>query len=402
MSATASTAIPPEQIDALERPILEAATLPGEAYWRPDIEELELEHVFRREWICVGRIEDVAKPGDFITQSIGPDPLIVVRDGEGEIRAHLNVCRHRGCQLVEGEGSVKAFRCPYHGWLYGLNGELRGTPDFKATKNFKKSDYPLHPLKVEVWEGFVLVNFDLEAKPFAPRVSDATRWGADKYRMGEMVTTHRWSYQLNCNWKTYVENYIEAYHIPWVHPETFQPLTPMKRWIDYPDISDQPWAIMVGQTPGLTFSDSGDAMFPVSPGLTDLPPEYDGMPIWLVYPTMMVIPVVDAMIYYVAFPRGPESCEVILRLALHKDSVAAIEAGDEKFREASEMYARNTEMFIDEDNRICQMQQGGLRSRGATPGRFCYHEQLARKFDQWVAEKAYKGLSHGNGNGHGA
>ena len=101
MSAPASTAIPSEQIDALERPILEAATLPGEAYWRPDIEELELERIFRREWICVGRVEDVAKPGDFITQSIGTDPLIIVRDGEGEIRAHLNVCRHRGCRWLK-------------------------------------------------------------------------------------------------------------------------------------------------------------------------------------------------------------------------------------------------------------------------------------------------------------
>jgi phenylpropionate dioxygenase-like ring-hydroxylating dioxygenase large terminal subunit len=173
----------------------------------------------------------------------------------------------------------------------------------------------------------------------------------------------------------------------------------MKNWIDFPDITDQPWAIMVGQNPGLSLSDNGDALFPVSPALADLPPEFDGMPIWLVYPTMMVIPMVDCMIYYVAYPRGPEGCEVTLRLCLHQDAVAQLSAGDQEAREAAEMYARNTEMFIAEDNRICQMQQIGLRSRGATPGRFCYHEQLAKRFDVWVADKAYKDSSNGYGNG---
>jgi choline monooxygenase len=399
VNPTAGPALAPDQLEALERPVLEAETLPGEAYWRPDIFDRELEHIFRREWICIGRVEDIPGPGDFMTQMIGSDPLIIVRDGDGEIRAHLNVCRHRGCQLVEGTGTVKAFRCPYHGWMYGLTGELRGTPDFKDTKNFRKSDYPLQSLKVEVWEGFILVNFDVEAEPFAPRISDAKKWGVDKYRIGEMVTTNRWTYQLDCNWKTYVENYIEEYHIPWVHPDTFQLLTPMKNWIDFPDITDQPWAVMVGQNPGLSLSDTGDALFPVSPALADLPPEFDGMPIWLVYPTMMVIPMVDCMIYYVAYPRGPEGCEVTLRLCLHQDTVARLSAGEQEACEAAEMYARNTEMFIAEDNRICQMQQIGLRSRGATPGRFCYHEQLAKRFDVWVADKAYKDSSNGHGNG---
>jgi choline monooxygenase len=377
------------EIDAVSRPTLEAETLPPECYWDPELYERELQTIFFKEWICVGRVDDVPEPGDYLTTNIATEPVVVVRDADGKVRAYLNVCRHRGCSLVEGTGKAKAFRCPYHGWMYGLNGELRGTPDFKETKNFSKSDYPLFTVKVEIWEGFILISLDADATPFADRVSETPRFGLDKYEMSRMRTTHRWEYQLDCNWKTYVENYIEEYHIPWVHPETFQLLTPMKSWAEYPEITDQPWAIMIGQNPGLSFSDSGDAMFPVAPGLADLPVEYDGMPIWLAYPTMMVIPTVDALIYYVAFPEGPEKCRVILRLCVPEESAKAYAEGHPETTKAVEEYARNAEGFLSEDNNICQQQQIGLRSRHGGPGRFSKHEGLAREFDQWVAERAY-------------
>jgi choline monooxygenase len=395
-----SYAIPAEQIEALSRPTLEAHTLPAEAYWDPAIFQREIERIFYTQWTCVGRVEDVPEAGDYMTVNIATEPLIVVRDGEGEIRAHLNVCRHRSCRLVREDGNTNAFRCPYHGWLFALNGELRGTPDFKETKGFDKADYSLFSAKVEIWEGFIMVNIDGRAGPFKDLVADANQWGCDKYRMGEMVTTHRWEYDLACNWKTYVENFIEEYHIPWVHPESFQLITPMKKWKEYPEITSNPWSIMIGQTPGLTFSDTGDALFPVSPGLDNLPPEYDGMPIWLVFPTLMVIPVVDALIYYVAFPDGPERTRIILRLALHKDAAAAWAARDPQAYEAGEQYANNATFFLDEDNYISQEQQIGLRSRLGTPGRFSKHEGLAREFDQWVADHAYRPQPAANGNGH--
>jgi choline monooxygenase len=397
---TEGYAVAPEQLEALARPTLDAETLPAECYWKPEIFERELQNIFFKEWLCVGRVEDIPNAGDYMTVSIASEPLIIVRDAQGEVRAHLNVCRHRACQLVQGEGSVKAFRCPYHGWMYALNGELRGTPDFKETRNFNKADYSLHSAKVEIWEGYIMINMNADAAPFKDQVSDANIWGLDRYRMGEMVTTHRWEYDIKCNWKVYVENFIEEYHIPWVHPETFQPMTPMKRWVEYPDLTDQPHTIMIGQTPGLSFSDTGDALFPVSPGLDSLPVEYDGMPIWLAYPTLMVIPVVDALVYYVAFPDGPENTKIMLRLCLHKDAVEAYNAGDPQALAAGDEYARNAETFLAEDNAISEQQQVGLRSRHGTTGRFCKHEGLARAFDKWVADKAYGPAAATDGAGH--
>src|SRR4029453_2231967 len=109
------------------------------SYWSPEIYEHELETIFLREWICVGREEEIPNVGDFFTRTIAQDNVIVVRDAPDSIRAHSNFCRHRGCQVVtEPAGNAKSFRCPYHGWMYALDGELRGAPDFKETVNFDK------------------------------------------------------------------------------------------------------------------------------------------------------------------------------------------------------------------------------------------------------------------------
>lgn len=394
-----------QDMEALNRPPLEASTLPPHCYWSPAVHEAEAEHVFRREWICVGRVEDVPEPGDFFTDTVITEPLIVVRDGDGEIRTHLNVCRHRGCQLVEGKGTANAFRCPYHGWMYGLNGELRGTPDFKETRNFDKADFPLHEVRTEIWEGFILVNLDHDAQPFHELASDSIRWGADKYAMGEFVTTHRWQWDLACNWKIYVENAIEEYHVPWVHAETFQPVAPMKGWIEFPDLSDQPWAVMVGQFPGITLSTSGDALLPITPSIAELPPEFDGMPICLYYPGFIVLPMLDSLIYYMVLPTGPETCQLRAALCVPRESAAAHAKGPGSAAyDAVEEYAGNVGPFVDEDNKIAEMQQVGIRSRQANSGRFSKHEGLAWQFDTWVARRAYGGdgaPANGNGNGNG-
>lgn len=383
-------ALAPEAIEAVSRPAIEATTLPPECYTDPGLYQREIERVFWNEWICVGRTDDVSEVGDFFTTSIGAEPLVIVRDGNGEIRAHFNVCRHRRCAVVEGSGTVKSFKCPYHGWMYALDGTLRATPAFKETLAFDKADYPLMSARVELWDGFIFVNLNEDAPPFASQVSEVTRWGQERYRMGAMVSTHRWEYRVECNWKAYVENFIESYHVPWVHPETFGLLTPLKRWVVFPDISEQSWALQIGQTPGLSWSDSGDALLPVSPELEGLPVEYDGMPVWLLFPTLMVLPTVDSLVYYVAFPEGPERTRVIVRLCVPPEAASEyFGEGDPDVVGAVEEYARNVKAFLDEDNRICQLQRVGLGSRRGVPGRFSEHEALTRSFDQWLAVRAY-------------
>lgn len=368
---------------------LEAATLPPEAYWSEELYQRELETIFYREWFCVGRVEDVAKPGDYFTYNLATEPLIIVRDHEDEIHAHLNVCRHRACPVVEGSGNTPAFKCPYHGWMYGLAGDLRGAPEFRYTKNFNKKEYPLVSAKVEIWEGFIMVNLDPDSEPFAPRVSECSKFGAEKYHMGDQVTIMTWHHELNCNWKAWIENSIEEYHIPWVHAATFQPVSPMKGWVDFPDITDQPWILMVGQFPGFSMSNTGEALFPVNPDTADLPPEYDGVPIWVVYPAFGMLNTVDSTLYYTVHPDGPQKCDLRLGLTIPREAAEAVAAGDPKAKAAADEYIANCEAFLVEDNAITQKQHQGLRSVHGRRGRFSKHELLAWKFDKWVAERAY-------------
>ena len=227
--------IPRRKLDAVMLPALEAHTLPPKAYWSEEILDLELEHVFFKEWVCTGRVEDIPKPGDYYARTLATEPIVVVRDAEGEIRAHLNVCRHRGCEIVHGSGHVKSFRCPYHGWLYSLNGDLRGTPDFQETLNFDKKDYGLRALRVEVWNNFIMVNLDPDATPYSQRMSEISDWGLDKYDLASFVTIDRFERPVECNWKVYVENGAEAYHVPWVHPG-LQDMAPMKGWGELPRV----------------------------------------------------------------------------------------------------------------------------------------------------------------------
>ncbi len=374
---------------ALQLPPLEAWTLPPSAYWSEEAYRAELEHIFYKEWTCIGRVEDMPEVGDFSTHAIATESVIVVHDSENQLRAHLNVCRHRGCQLVSGSGKTKAFRCPYHGWMYALNGELRGAPDFKETVGFSKKDFSLHPVQLEIWEGFVLVNLDSTAGPFHERVSDVKLWGLQHYGIDTQITTHRWRYELDCNWKTYVENYIEEYHVPWVHSDTLQPLTPMKSHVEFPELSPQQWDIVVAQSPGMTLSDSGDALFPVSPDIGKISPEFLGLPIWMCYPAFGVIPMLDCTLYYNLLPLGPESCELRIGMTLPATAAAALEDEDQRAVAAAEEYERNVESFVKQDNDICVRQQLGLRSLKAGSGRFCKHEGLAWKFDNWVARTAY-------------
>jgi choline monooxygenase len=373
----------------LSKPHLEATTLPPRSYWAPEFFEREVEHIFAREWIAVGRVDDVAEPGDYFTVTVGTEPVIVVRDGDGEVHAHINTCRHRGCELVRGSGRTTVFRCPYHGWMYALDGKLRGAPAFKDTENFGKGDYPLHSAQAEVWNGYVLVNLDADAHPYRDQVSDCTLWGLDAYGLNEQTAVTRVEFELQCNWKIFAENFIEEYHTPWVHGTTLQPVAPMANWKEFPDLSDQPWSFMVGQFPGISMSDSGEPRFPLRPELSDLAPEFSGMAIWLSHPSFGLVVNCDCSLYFFMLPDGPERMKLVVGLCVPDASAQAFHAGDPATVNAVEEYARNHRLVSEEDNAIVEAQARGLKAQAARPGRYCKYEGLAWKFDQWVARTAY-------------
>ena len=211
--------------EAALRPLAEAATLPPRAYRDPAIYATEVERIFRREWLCVARADQLAKPGDFFSFELFGDPLVAVRGDDGEIRVLSRICRHRWMPVVSGSGNRRSFQCPYHLWSYALDGQLLGAPEMNRAAGFDRSACRLPSLRVEIWEGFVFANFDAGAEPLAPRL-EGLRRAIAPYRPAAMRTTAPLVFEHDWNWKVMVENFVESYHHAGIHPETLEALVP--------------------------------------------------------------------------------------------------------------------------------------------------------------------------------
>jgi choline monooxygenase len=208
-------------VDTDLRASLEAGyTLPATWYTDPDVFDLEKRNVFRRAWQYVGLTEQVAHPGDFFTCKLADVPIVVTRDDSGILRAFVNVCRHRGSELVLQEsGCRKTLQCHYHAWTYNLDGSLRAAPGMKDEPAFDMSCFALVPVQIATWGPFIFVNPDAAARPLTdvlgalPDLVAATGLNLDGIRRRV-----RRAYDIAANWKVVVDNYLECYHCPVAHP----------------------------------------------------------------------------------------------------------------------------------------------------------------------------------------
>ena len=208
-----------ESEPARNTPAPRAQTLPARWYADPAVYEAERRHIFARDWQLFARASALAEPGDYVAETLAGFPIFVLRDRAGELRGFHNVCRHRAARILdEGEGRAELLRCPYHGWVYDGEGRLKATPNFGECPGFDRAGYGLFPLRVEVWRGLVFVNLDIAAGPLTDGLGDMARHAAP-FPIEEYRFCRRQSYDIECNWKTYIDNYLEGYHIPLLHPE---------------------------------------------------------------------------------------------------------------------------------------------------------------------------------------
>jgi len=194
--------------------------LPAAAYTDPDVLAWENSHFFVAGWVCIGRSDDMAEPGDRRAYAIGDESVLVVRGADGTLRGFFNTCRHRAHELLPngGQGSGKYIRCPYHAWVFNTEGELHGVPPAHEDDVPDKSQYRLNGVRVEDWHGYVMVNISGDAPPlneyFKGLEAVVAPYSLERLRVGD---SH--SYTLETNWKLIVENYHECYHCPSIHPE---------------------------------------------------------------------------------------------------------------------------------------------------------------------------------------
>ncbi len=199
-------------------PLAQAYTIP--AFWYTDerIATLEKRSIFHRNWQVVGRADQVFRCGEFFTADLLGEPLLIARGADGVLRAFYNVCRHHAAAVVtEPSGQAANFRCPYHGWTYGIDGALKGTPDFDGVCDFDRAKNGLVPIRVETWENFIFVNLNTQLESLPHFLASLVERIAP-LRLNSLHFFERRTYDLNCNWKVYVDNYLDGgYHVPHLH-----------------------------------------------------------------------------------------------------------------------------------------------------------------------------------------
>jgi len=196
-----------------------AWSLPARYYADPTVWELERRAIFARDWQLFTHAAALAEPGSYVAETLAGYPIFVLRDRNGALRGFHNICRHRAARiLAEGEGHIEVLRCPYHGWAYDGTGRLKATPGFGESAGFDRAEYGLFPVRVETWRGLVFVNLDGDAGPLAEGLGDMPRH-AEPFPLESYRFCRRQTYDIDCNWKTYIDNYLEGYHIPLLHPE---------------------------------------------------------------------------------------------------------------------------------------------------------------------------------------
>ncbi|HWI21650.1 MAG TPA: aromatic ring-hydroxylating dioxygenase subunit alpha [Baekduia sp.] len=209
----------PVSFRSLERPY----------YTSPEIFDTELDRVVARQWILFGHVSEVAEPRDVLVRLMGVESVIVTRDNEGELHAFFNVCRHRGSQICDlGKMQAKRLVCPYHQWTYSLNGNLAGAPHMRDGEGINYSELGLRPVHLEVWQGFIFVA--LGEEPPSQTVADGVRGAEEHVEVHELeylAHAHQISYDVDCNWKLLIENFLECYHCPGSHPELCSVMLPI-------------------------------------------------------------------------------------------------------------------------------------------------------------------------------
>ena len=201
-----------------QAPLSQASTIPAPWYTDPRIAELERLSVFSKTWQLVARTDQVQSPGQFVATTVAGEPIVVVRGNDGILRAFHNVCRHHAAAVVTQPcGHAALLRCPYHGWNYGLDGSLKGMPEFEGVENFDRTQNGLVPIRVEVWECFVFINLDNQTAPLAEFLGGIVNRVAS-LGISKLHYFDRRTYNIHCNWKVFVDNFLDGgYHVPHLH-----------------------------------------------------------------------------------------------------------------------------------------------------------------------------------------
>jgi Rieske 2Fe-2S family protein len=377
-----------EELDRIRAPFRQATLLPAKAYHDDAVHDWEREEIFFRDWIAVGRAEELPEPGSFVLRDIQGEQIILVRGRDDVIRAFYNVCRHRGTAVEEREcGKAVRFQCPYHAWIYDLDGRLIRAKHTEDLEDFSFDTFGLTPIRCETWGGFVFLCFSDDETLTPPLRRYLGDWFEHHEGFGRDLSTlrraARLTYDVGANWKIVAENYSECYHCPGVHP-LLNKLTPYDLGEDF--LAEGPW-----KGGWMVFADGCETM--------SVNGQRDGRPLlyardddearriyyYILWPNLIVSVHPDYVLTHQAWPDGPNRSTVHCDLYVEADKVDTLD-----FSGAVDFW----DITNREDYHVVELQQQGTRSRSWTAGRYSNQEASVHAFDIMVADRYANDGSH--------
>lgn len=339
-----------------------AHTLASRFYADPAVFGIEKDRIFRRTWQLVGTLSQacgevdgvrrtISDPESYFTADVVGEPVVVVRDKQGTLRAFSNVCRHRAGPIALGSGCKNVLRCAYHGWTYTLDGRLIGTPDIEGVEFFDRSTMGMVPLRVETWEQFIFVNFDPSASPLSAYLGDIPKQ-ARGFQFAGLQFAERRDYVIHCNWKVYVDNYLEGYHIPIAHPGLMREIDYAQYRTDTFRYYSQQYAPLRAMKP----EEAGERLYAPGTGLQD------ALYFWI-FPNLMLNLYPDNISTNLIVPLSPDKTLTIFEWFFH-------DLDSEKVRERIKRAIAFSDEVQQEDIVLCESVQRGLCSSTYDRGRY--------------------------------
>ncbi|MGC1618731.1 MAG: SRPBCC family protein [Candidatus Acidiferrum sp.] len=339
-----------------------AYTLASHFYTDPAVLDAEKSRIFRRTWQLVGTLSTpcgeqnhakrtISDPESFFTTDVVGEPVVIVRDKLGTLRAFSNVCRHRAGPIAQGSGCKNVLRCGYHGWTYALDGRLIGTPDVEGVEFFGRGTMGMVPLRLETWEQLIFVNFDPNAEPLTAFLGKIPEQACGFHFEGLQFAERR-DYVIDCNWKVYVDNYLEGYHIPIAHPGLMREIDYAQYRTDTYRYYSQQFAPIRAMQPG----DAGERYYAPGSGLQE------AFYFWI-FPNMMLNIYPDNLSSNVIIPLSHDKTLTIFEWFFH-------DALNEKVRERIKRAIAFSDEVQQEDIEICKQVQRGLNSATYDRGRY--------------------------------
>lgn len=346
------------QVKRARADLAEARHLPGQLYTSKEIFDYEVEAIFMKQWLCVGRAEEFANPGDFLATRIVGEPALIVRAEDGRLQAFRNVCRHRGVEVATGRGSAKEFTCPYHGWVYGLDGALIGAPHTREVRGFDIKTCSLTAIKLDTWGGYVFINFDPGCQSLGDYLDeDGVRDFLGFLQPQDTRLCDKFVFEVPCNWKFIPENLMDIYHVGVIHRESFGGYFPVNdfrfqlRKSGYSAVYES-----------YTMAPGGVTLFGTMPWLRGKVTDKFACTSFL-RPTMNFFARHDLIQPWVCTPIAVDRTKIEIYTQLPEAYFA--EPG---FEEKAKIYADFIRMAASEDEGMLRSLQNGVGSRGFEPG----------------------------------